>query len=81
MLVKDAPLRSDAVNVLVFVNILDFVNVFDFANEFDSAGIFDCANVFDSMNVSVGGRHSPIVVPLEIHSLYKMFRFNMLLIS
>ena len=40
VLVKEAPLGSDAVNVLEYV--------------------------FDYVNVSVGGRHSSIVVPLEV---------------
>ena len=50
VLVKVAPLGSDAVNVFDSVNVLDSVNVFD------SVGV----------NVSVGiGMHPSIVVPLE----------------
>ena len=75
--VKVAPLGSDDVNVLDFVNTfncvneLDFVDVFDSVNVFDAENVrdsvsaFDCANVLDCANVSVSGRHSSIVVPLD----------------
>ena len=56
VLVKDAPLRSDAVNELDSVNMLESENVFDTVNVFDfvkvSENVFDFVYVFDSANVS-----------------------------
>ena len=71
MLVKEAPLRSDIVNLLDSVNgfdsanVFNFTNVFDSVNAFDFVNVFDCVNVFDYLNDSIGGRHSSIVVPLD----------------
>ena len=59
VIVKDAPRRSEA------VNLLDSANVFDFINIFDCENVFDCVNIFDCENVCVEGRHSSIVVPME----------------
>ena len=57
VLVKVAPLPSEAVNALDFVNVLDSVNVFE--------NVFDFVNVLENVKVSVMGRYSSIVVPLE----------------
>ena len=53
--VKEAPLRSDAVNALYSVNAFDCVNV------------FDIANVLDWVNVNVGqGGHPSINTPFDM---------------
>ena len=64
---KDAPLRSDTMNVLDNENVSDSENVFDLVNVLDSVNVFDFVNVFENVfdSVSIGiERHPSIVVPL-----------------
>ena len=60
VLMKEAPLRSDAVNVIDSVNVLE--NVFDCVNVLDFVNVLEnvLENVFDFVNLSVGIRQGGI---------------------
>ena len=57
---------SEYVNKSVLVKVALFQS--DSVNMLDCVNVFDSVNVFEYVNVSVGGRHSSIVVSLDTSS-------------